>query len=159
MMSRCFAQLNQCQVPQVPLVIELTDDEKFLFKEMELSEARQLGFENARDIIAVGFDADKTFIFRDTDYIKERGREFLCFNILKSTACCVCTHVLLPGAVSRSVANPERNQLVPVPEHVWIYKKQQHWTGGFSCYPSKPFLCTMLRFPPAWHVVLDPAGH
>jgi len=56
----------------VPLVIELTDDEKFLFKEdLKLEEAHRLGFENARDIIAVGFNPAKTFIFRDTDYIKE----------------------------------------------------------------------------------------
>jgi len=56
----------------VPLVIELTDDEKFLFKDdLSLVEAQRLGFENARDIIAVGFDPAKTFIFRDTDYIKE----------------------------------------------------------------------------------------
>lgn len=55
----------------VKLVIELTDDEKFLFKEgLSLEEASRLGFENARDIIAVGFDPKKTFIFRDTDYIK-----------------------------------------------------------------------------------------
>jgi len=56
----------------VPLVIELTDDEKFLFKpELELEECRRLGFENAKDIIACGFDPAKTFIFRDTDYIRE----------------------------------------------------------------------------------------
>jgi len=30
---------------------------------------KRLGFENAKDIIAVGFDVKKTFIFRDTDYI------------------------------------------------------------------------------------------
>lgn len=54
-----------------PLVIELTDDEKFLFKDnMSLEEARRLGFENARDIIAVGFDPAKTFIFLDTDHIR-----------------------------------------------------------------------------------------
>lgn len=54
----------------VPLVIELTDDEKFLFRDgLALEECRRLGFENAKDIIAVGFDPTKTFIFRDTDYI------------------------------------------------------------------------------------------
>mmetsp|Transcript_120877 Transcript_120877/g.301615 ORF Transcript_120877/g.301615 Transcript_120877/m.301615 type:complete len:504 (+) Transcript_120877:60-1571(+) len=56
----------------VQVVIEMTDDEKFLFKDqLGLEEARRLGFENARDIIAVGFDPAKTFIFRDTDYIRE----------------------------------------------------------------------------------------
>jgi len=56
----------------VPLVIELTDDEKFLFKnDLTLEEARRLAWENAKDIIACGFDPAKTFIFRDTDYIRE----------------------------------------------------------------------------------------
>jgi tryptophanyl-tRNA synthetase len=47
----------------VPLVIQLTDDEKFLWKDMTFEEAYQLAFENARDIIALGFDPKKTFIF------------------------------------------------------------------------------------------------
>ena len=34
----------------VPLVIQLTDDEKFLWRELELEEARHLAFENAKDI-------------------------------------------------------------------------------------------------------------
>jgi len=53
----------------VPLVIELTDDEKFLWKDLELEETHRLAIENAKDIIAVGFDPSKTFIFADTDYI------------------------------------------------------------------------------------------
>jgi len=57
------------EVFDVPLVIQLTDDEKFLWKDLELEECTRLGFENAKDIIAVGFDVKKTFIFRDTDYI------------------------------------------------------------------------------------------
>jgi len=55
---------------KVPLVIELTDDEKFLFKEgLTLEEAHRLGYENAKDIIACGFDPDLTFIFSDVDYM------------------------------------------------------------------------------------------
>ena len=53
----------------VPLVIQLTDDEKFLWKDLTLEEARRLAVENAKDIIACGFDKDKTFIFNDTEYI------------------------------------------------------------------------------------------
>jgi tryptophanyl-tRNA synthetase len=54
----------------VPLVIQLTDDEKFFFKEhLSLEEAHRLAYENAKDIIAIGFDVEKTFIFSDLDYI------------------------------------------------------------------------------------------
>eukprot|EP01069_Polyplicarium_translucidae_P004233 Polyplicarium_translucidae@DN2531_c0_g1_i1.p1 len=56
----------------VPLVIQLTDDEKFLFKEnLDLEEAHHLAYENVKDIIAVGFDPRKTFVFSDLDYIRE----------------------------------------------------------------------------------------
>jgi tryptophanyl-tRNA synthetase len=55
----------------VPLVIQLTDDEKFLFKsKLTLEEAHHLAFENAKDIIACGFDVNKTFIFSDLSYIQ-----------------------------------------------------------------------------------------
>ncbi|CAG5105750.1 Oidioi.mRNA.OKI2018_I69.chr1.g2419.t1.cds [Oikopleura dioica] len=53
----------------VPLVIQLTDDEKFLWKNLELEECEQLAKENSKDIIACGFDEDKTFIFSDLNYI------------------------------------------------------------------------------------------
>jgi tryptophanyl-tRNA synthetase len=55
----------------VPLVIQITDDEKFFHKsELTLEKAYTLGMENIKDIIAFGFDPDKTFIFSDIDYIK-----------------------------------------------------------------------------------------
>lgn len=97
---------------QAPLVIQLTDDEKFLWKcvvcwrglgaygggissfshrpkqdgfelllvrlttstpnchrGMPIEEARRLARENAKDIIACGFDVTKTFIFSDFDYV------------------------------------------------------------------------------------------
>jgi len=53
----------------VPLVIQMTDDEKFLWKGLELEEAHRLTIENAKDIIAVGFDPRKTFIFSDLEYV------------------------------------------------------------------------------------------
>ena len=49
----------------VPLVIQLTDDEKFLWKDLKLADTKKLAKENARDIIALGFDVNKTFIFSD----------------------------------------------------------------------------------------------
>lgn len=54
----------------VPLVIQLTDDEKFFHKhELTFEKAYQMGKENIKDIIAFGFDPEKTFIFSDIDYI------------------------------------------------------------------------------------------
>lgn len=54
----------------MPLVIQLTDDEKFFHKgEATLEEYSKYAIENAKDIIACGFDMDKTFIFQDTEYM------------------------------------------------------------------------------------------
>ncbi|OXB71634.1 UNVERIFIED_CONTAM: hypothetical protein H355_011462 [Colinus virginianus] len=43
---------------------------RYLQDELTLETTHQQGFENAKDIIACGFDPAKTFIFRDLDYIK-----------------------------------------------------------------------------------------
>ncbi|XP_066262683.1 tryptophan--tRNA ligase, cytoplasmic [Euwallacea similis] len=59
----------------VPLVIQLTDDEKTLWKDLTVDEAYKMGIENAKDIIACGFDVNKTFIFSDFNYIGQR-KEF-----------------------------------------------------------------------------------
>ncbi|KAG6463160.1 hypothetical protein O3G_MSEX013709 [Manduca sexta] len=53
----------------VPLVIQLTDDEKALWKDIKIEDARQMAYNNAKDIIAVGFDPKNTFIFNDLDFI------------------------------------------------------------------------------------------
>lgn len=60
----------------VPLVIQMTDDEKFIFKGTydeqtgdNLDYFANLTIENAKDIIACGFDPNKTFLFSDLDYV------------------------------------------------------------------------------------------
>lgn len=61
------------QAFDVPLVIQITDDEKYIYKpEMELEGPKgtiQMGLNNIKDIIAFGFDPAKTFIFSDIEYI------------------------------------------------------------------------------------------
>jgi len=68
---------------KVPLVIQLTDDEKFLWKSMPLEEARRLARENAKDIIACGFDPRRTFIFSDVNYMSTP----FYLNMLKIAKC------------------------------------------------------------------------
>lgn len=43
----------------------LTDDEKFLFTENTIEDVQSYCRQNVRDIISVGFDPKKTFIFSD----------------------------------------------------------------------------------------------
>lgn len=48
----------------------IIDDEKFLFKhELTVDKVRAFARQNARDIIAVGFNLEKTFIFSDYDFM------------------------------------------------------------------------------------------
>lgn len=53
------------------LYFEMTDDEKYLnSQKIDLVESEQMAFENVLDLIAVGFDPEKTFVFTNTGYIK-----------------------------------------------------------------------------------------
>jgi len=46
------------------------DDEKFLFKNgLTVEKALEYSYANAKDIIACGFDLEKTFIFSDFEYV------------------------------------------------------------------------------------------
>jgi tryptophanyl-tRNA synthetase len=55
---------------QVPIVIQLTDDEKFLFKhELKPEQTMVFSRQNARDIIACGFDLERTFIFSNYEFM------------------------------------------------------------------------------------------
>nr|CCC47328.1 putative tryptophanyl-tRNA synthetase [Trypanosoma vivax Y486] len=54
---------------KVPLVIQLTDDEKFFFRDLSVEQVESMTTENIKDIIAMGFDPELTFIFRDFDYM------------------------------------------------------------------------------------------
>lgn len=47
----------------------MTDDEKFLWKDITIEEGNKYAYENAKDIIACGFDPKKTFIFSDFDFM------------------------------------------------------------------------------------------
>ena len=62
-----------------PLVIQITDDEKFYWKDLTLKQAYTLGKENVKDIIACGFDITKTFIFSDLDYMGYIIRYIFCY--------------------------------------------------------------------------------
>lgn len=53
------------------LLFQMTDDEKALFNpRLSLEETNRMSYENALDVIAVGFNPKKTEIFVDTDYAK-----------------------------------------------------------------------------------------
>ena len=53
------------------LYFQMTDDEKFLQKdELSANATRSFSYDNCLDLIALGFDPEKTRIFLDTEYVK-----------------------------------------------------------------------------------------
>ncbi|KAI6237855.1 Tryptophanyl-tRNA synthetase [Aphelenchoides besseyi] len=52
----------------VPLVIQMTDDEKRIWKKISKVDCDNMTNNNIKDIIAVGFDPKKTFIFVNSQY-------------------------------------------------------------------------------------------
>jgi tryptophanyl-tRNA synthetase len=68
----------------VPLVIMLTDDEKFLFKEsLTIEDVLKFSRENAKDIIAMGFDLKKTFIYSDLMFYGSGGAGHFVMNAME----------------------------------------------------------------------------
>ncbi|KAG4304116.1 hypothetical protein PORY_002480 [Pneumocystis oryctolagi] len=75
------------------VVIQLTDDEKYLFKqELTLEDTYRYSIENAKDIIACGFNPEKTLILIDTDFVSGdfyrnvvRISKYITYNKCKAT--------------------------------------------------------------------------
>jgi len=56
---------------KVNVYIEITDDEKFLHnRELTLGQVDSYAEDNIMDIAALGFNPDMTFVFKDTEYVK-----------------------------------------------------------------------------------------
>jgi len=54
----------------VELYFQMTDDEKFLVKDLSRDETTNYAYENALDVLACGMDPKKTHIFTDLEYSK-----------------------------------------------------------------------------------------
>ncbi len=53
------------------LYFQITDDEKYLFRDdLTPEDTRSYAYDNILDLIALGFNPEKTFIFLDTEYAK-----------------------------------------------------------------------------------------
>jgi len=65
------------------LYFQMTDDEKFIVKDLTLDDTLHFSYENALDILAVGFDPKKTLIVTDSK----------CISTLYPTALRVAKHI------------------------------------------------------------------
>ncbi len=64
-MTRWLQEKFKCN-----LYIEITDDEGFLAKKYGWDEVQEAARENILDIAATGFDPQRTFIFKNSEYVK-----------------------------------------------------------------------------------------
>ena len=73
-LGHCVPMIFTCwmqKVFDVPLVIQITDDEKYLYNSgYTWEETLRMRDCNIKDIIAFGFNPEKTFIFCDSEYIQ-----------------------------------------------------------------------------------------
>jgi len=77
LISFLFAKQLQ-EAFDVKYLIQLTDDEKFLFKDgLSLEDVEKFTYENTLDIIALGFDPEKTKIISNLKYAKTMYRQAL----------------------------------------------------------------------------------
>ena len=65
------------------VVIQIADDEKYYFKDLPFKTIYELGFENAKDIICLGFNPEKTFIFSNNDYSRTMEMQNIVHELLK----------------------------------------------------------------------------
>lgn len=63
------------------VVFQMADDEKRWFRDMPLKEVYELGFKNAKEIIACGFDVERTFIFSNNDFSENKHYKQVFNNI------------------------------------------------------------------------------
>ena len=74
-----------------PLVVQMTDDEKFLFRDLDMEKLEHMTRENIKDILAFGFDKERTFVFNNLSYMQRlykntlRVQRQLTFNKVSAT--------------------------------------------------------------------------
>lgn len=65
----------------IPVIIQLTDDEKTLWSDLKPENVAKLVRETAKNVIAFGFDQSKTFVFSSFDYMGQTPAYYR--NIIK----------------------------------------------------------------------------
>jgi len=65
------------------VVFQMADDEKYWFKDMDFNSIYEMGKQNARDVIALGFDPLRTLIFSNRDFSRLPAYQRVAFDMMK----------------------------------------------------------------------------
>ena len=129
-----LSRLGQINNKKVTLLLgHLTTPAPNGHRGMPIEEARRLARENAKDIIACGFDVTKTFIFSDFDYVGgafyrniaqiQRYAGRVCGGGccgVQDTRACLSTLALLASAAQQARPRPPFTPLVTDPSCAFL---------------------------------------
>jgi len=134
------------------LIIQMSDDEKFYFKEgHQLEHYSELAYENAKDIIAVGFNPDKTYIFLNSNTVEGKLQTNV-IKMMKFTNCNMIKSIfgLKPEDCS-------------VGQIAWpIYQSVPAFSNSFPDLFDKDIICLVpmaIDQSPYFRLARDYAGH
>lgn len=65
------------------VVFQIADDEKYYFKDLSYEQVVKLGKENIKDIIAIGFDPERTFIFSNREFTRTPAAQKVVHDLYK----------------------------------------------------------------------------
>ena len=71
------------QVLNCTVVIQIADDEKFWLKEMSYEEIEKMSVQNIKEILAIGFDVKKTFIFSNRESCRKFNYQKIANELFK----------------------------------------------------------------------------
>lgn len=104
---------------------------------MTLERAYALAFENAKDIIACGFDPAKTFIFSDLDYMPHMYRNICKPESEASRVKFSSREMFLACSALALSAHPKVGDAKSSARVLWLFWGLQHWQGRFPSRASK----------------------
>lgn len=70
----------------IPVIIQIADDEKVYTGDMKYEDVRKNAYENIKDIVSMGFNPKKTFIFLNRDYTSNHTYMQTVFEIMNHTS-------------------------------------------------------------------------
>ena len=131
------------------VVIQMSDDEKFYFKGGDLDNYRRLARENAKDIISVGFDPERTYIFSNFEEIANGNPGLHRNNVIMSSYASVNQVRSTFGLNALSLTVDENGVTKPTAESVaigmmaWpVYQSTPAFSSSFEyIFGSKEAFC------------------
>lgn len=146
------------------VIIQLSDDEKYYFKKEKktLSYFQSMATENAKDIIAMGFNPDKTYIFKNSVEMTRNPGLFHNFILMADST----SGSAIEATFGLSTSNASGKQSNTVGQIVWpIFQSVPAFSSSFPRifrHDTKPRYCLIpmaIDQDPYFRIARDFASH